>query len=130
MSRFASTLLTAALLITSGVLAGCASTQLARAGAEQGGSYPDSVNAFGDGYPDPEAPCRRLGEARATGAYLDHTRTLAGCLTRSDADALGGQIVGHVDGVWLISIPNDHASPQRVRRLHASNDCAPDQKQR
>lgn len=111
MPHFCSTLLMTTLMITTGVLAGCASTQHVQAGAEQGGSFPDSVNAFGDGYPDAGAPCRRLGEARATAAHLDHTRTLAGCLTRSDADALGGQIVGHIDGVWLISIPNDQASP-------------------
>tara|TARA_A100001391_G_scaffold202778_2_gene193289 strand:- start:151 stop:486 length:336 start_codon:yes stop_codon:yes gene_type:complete len=111
MLHFCSTLLTATLMITTGVLAGCASTQPARAGAGQGGSFPDSVNAFGDGYPVAGAPCRRLGEARATAAYLDHMRTLAGCLTRSDADALGGQIVGHIDGVWMISIPSERLSP-------------------
>lgn len=111
MPRFRSTLLTAALLITSGVLTGCASLPHTQAGSVQGGTFPDTVNAFGDGYPDPGAPCRRLGESSATSSYLDHTRTLAGCLTRSDADALGGQIVGHVDGVWLISVPSERLSP-------------------
>lgn len=111
MPCFRSTPLIIKLLLTTGVLAGCAPTQHSRAGLVQGGSFPDSVNAFGDGYLDSGAPCRRLGEAPATAAYLDHTRTLAGCLTRSDANALGGQIAGLIDGVWLISIPNEHASP-------------------
>jgi hypothetical protein len=94
-----------ALLITAIMLVGCASTPDAQRTMAVGEPFPDSVNAFGDGFPEAGAPCRRLGESSATSAYLDHTQTLAGCLSRSDAEALGGRIVGQVDGVWLVSIP-------------------------
>jgi hypothetical protein len=106
-----STSLATTILITSIVLSACLSKPHSQMEASLDESFPDSVNAFGDGFPDAGAPCRRLGESSATSAYLDHTRTLAGCLSRSDAEALGGQIVGHIDGVWLISIPNERPTP-------------------
>jgi hypothetical protein len=94
-----------ALLITVIMLTGCAPMSDTQRNMATGEPFPDSVNAFGDGFPYAGAPCRRLGESSATSAYLDHTQTLAGCLSLSDAEALGGRIVGRIDGVWLVSIP-------------------------
>ncbi|WP_420342355.1 hypothetical protein [Paenirhodobacter sp.] len=67
--------------------------------------WPSGLRVMGEGYPVPAAPCRRLGESAATVDYLDDTRDLVGCPTRADAEALGGQIVGQVEAVTLVSMP-------------------------
>lgn len=69
--------------------------------------WPASLKVWGDGFPSPGDACRRIGESQATMNYLDHTATLAGCLSAADAAGLGGRIVGTVDGVTLVSIPAD-----------------------
>lgn len=72
--------------------------------------WPASVGAFGDGYPRSGDPCRRLGEADATGEYLDHTRDLVGCPGGPETAAAraivagGGRVVGQHDGVTMISV--------------------------
>jgi len=73
--------------------------------------WPASLVVFGDGFPNPGDPCRRIGESKATVNFLDHTATLAGCRSAADAARLGGRVVGTVDGVTLVSIPTDAASP-------------------
>lgn len=68
--------------------------------------WPDSLRVIGDGYPASGDSCRHLGETAATVDFLDHTRTLVGCPTPKTAQALGGTVVGVVDGITLVSIPN------------------------
>jgi hypothetical protein len=72
-------------------------------------TWPASLKVMGDGFPNPGDACRRIGESQATVNYLDHTATLAGCLSADDAAVLGGRIVGTVDGVTLVSIPTEAA---------------------
>jgi hypothetical protein len=82
----------------------------APAAAATASAWPASLTVFGDGYPNPGDPCRRVGESAATVDFLDHTATLAGCLTADEAARLGGRVVATVDGVTLVSIPNDAAA--------------------
>lgn len=79
------------------------------AGPATEAAWPASLNVMGDGFPNPGDACRRIGESQATVNYLDHTATLAGCLSAADAALLGGRIVGTVDGVTLVSIPTEAA---------------------
>jgi len=77
-------------------------------------AWPASLAPFGDGYPSAGNTCRRLGESSATSPYLDHTATLVGC--PGDRASVGaqaiirdrrGRVVGEMDGVTLISVPNE-----------------------
>lgn len=74
-------------------------------------TWPASLNVMGDGFPNAGDACRRLGESEATMDFLDHTATLAGCLSADDAAKLGGRVVGTVDGVTLVSVPDSAAVP-------------------
>jgi hypothetical protein len=67
--------------------------------------WPASLHPFGDGYPNPGDPCRRIGETEATNNFLDHTAILAGCHSEADAAKLGGKVVATIDGITLVSIP-------------------------
>lgn len=74
-------------------------------------AWPGSLNVLGEGFPHPGDVCRRLGESTVTAAFLDHTATLAGCPSVEAASALGGTVVGTVDGITLVSVPNATATP-------------------
>jgi hypothetical protein len=67
--------------------------------------WPSSLHVFGDGFPNPGDPCRRVGESAATADFLDHTAALVGCHAEADAAKLGGRVVATVDGITLVSVP-------------------------
>ena len=69
-------------------------------------TWPASLPVFGDGFPQPGDPCRRVGESAQTVDFLDHTATLVGCLSADDAAKLGGRTMATIQGVTLVSVPN------------------------
>lgn len=72
--------------------------------------WPASLAVVGDGYPGPGAPCRRIGETAATVDYLDDSAALVGCPSPEEAEKLGGTVLTAIDGVTLVSVPNDRAA--------------------
>lgn len=80
------------------------------AAAGTGFAWPASLPVFGDGFPGPGAACRRIGESPATVEFLDDSAALVGCPTAQDAARLGGTVLKQIDGVTLVSVPNDRAA--------------------
>jgi hypothetical protein len=101
----------AALALVSGCDGKEVSTPETNAAAETNAfKWPASLTVVGDGFPTPGAPCRRVGESAATVDLLDDDAALVGCPTGADAEKLGGRILKQVDGVTLVSVPNDRAA--------------------
>ncbi|HVJ39486.1 MAG TPA: hypothetical protein VM687_16990 [Stenotrophomonas sp.] len=79
-------------------------------------TWPASLQPFGEGYPNPGDPCRRLGESPAVADFLDHTQVLVGCPGRADdvpaatviADGQGKPLA-LIDGVTVIAVPPNAA---------------------
>lgn len=85
--------------------AGCDNNEAEVLGTDAAEEIPEALAPFGNGYPREGDQCRRLGESAETLAYLDHTTILVGCPTEASAEALGGAIVGNIEGIRLVSIP-------------------------
>lgn len=78
--------------------------------AEPAAIIPASLAPFGDGYPNPGDPCRRLGESPATANFLDDSAILIGCPSEAAATALGGREVAVIEGIRLLSISTGDAN--------------------
>lgn len=79
-------------------------------------AWPAALKPFGDGYPTPGDPCRRLGESALTVDFLDDSALLVGCPGAAGDGpaaailAAGGTVVGAAQGVTMISIPQGDAN--------------------
>ena len=103
-------------------LAACGESQTPRdyeedeAVAEAEFEWPESVDATDVGFPSDNSECRRLNDSPNTTEFQSDDAVLVGCPDAVTAAALGGAIVGDMDGVTMVSIPNDEveALMQRV----------------
>ncbi len=91
------------------LLAACAQVENGDTGSEL--LWPETaLPVFGDGYPEPGAPCRRVGESPDTIDFLDDAADLIGCLEawegRTDyARSVQAREVLRRDGYVLYSVP-------------------------
>lgn len=108
--RFRILLASAAALALSACSGGATEAEQPDTAATETAAIPEALAPFGDGYPNPGDPCRTLGESAATSNYLDDSATLVGCPTEASAEALGAKIVGNVDGIRIVSVPQGDAN--------------------
>lgn len=88
-------------------------------------SWPDSLPAANDGYPDLGDPCRLLGEAEATRPFIDENAELVGCRDPRDAAMIdGARVVGEVDGITLVSVALPLPPPEVVEDPQAVEPAA------
>ncbi len=100
-------------LVAFALLAACgqpATEQSDTAEAEAVAAFPASLNPFGNGYPNAGDSCLRLGESETTSNWLDDSSILVGCPTAEAAKALGGDDLGQVDGIHIVSVPMGDAN--------------------
>lgn len=90
-------------------------------------TFPESLAAFGNGYPNDGDPCRRLGEGPATIDWLDDSATLVGCPSAETAASLGGTLMGEVEGITIISIQSGDANSEMVEVPIQSPVAKPEQ---
>jgi hypothetical protein len=79
-------------------------------------AIPGSLAPFGDGYPAAGDACRQLSESPATSDWLDDSAVQVGCPTVTTAGTLGGAVVGKVDGVTVVSVPQGDANAGMVEK--------------
>lgn len=78
-------------------------------------SWPTSVPAANDGYPDIGDPCRLVGESEATRVYIEENAELVGCRNPQDAAMIDdARVVGEVDGITLVSVALPPPPPEPV----------------
>lgn len=103
--------MTTGIVTAAAMLSACGpSSAESEAGAPAAFQFPASLSPFGDGYPAPGDPCRRLGESEAVANLLDDSAMLVGCPAEEQAAALPGEIVATIDGVTIASIPMGDAN--------------------
>ena len=88
-----------------------------------GVEFPETLAAFGDGYPESGDPCRQLGESEATSNYLDDSALLVGCPSEDDANALGGTVIDTIEGITLVSIALGDANMTMGSPIDSTGDA-------
>jgi hypothetical protein len=70
---------------------------------------PSDLPLFGEGYPNPGDPCRRVGESATTSRYLDDAADLVACPPSTDAGLFaftyGATELERIEGWMLFSVP-------------------------
>jgi hypothetical protein len=78
--------------------------------------WPSGLVVLGDGYPNAGDACRRIGESARTVDMLDDSAQLVGCpggaaeVATLAIVALGGQVVGSVANITMITVPQGDAN--------------------
>ncbi|NNC48605.1 MAG: hypothetical protein HKO13_09275 [Sphingomonas sp.] len=88
-------------------------------------SWPETLPAANDGYPDLGDPCRLLGEAEATRPFMDEGAELVGCRDPRDAAMIdGARVVGEVEGITIVSVALPPPPPEVIEDPDAAEPAA------